>query len=79
MQPVWKTAAVKGRSVVSSLSSHPPHPETLLVNSVTVCVLLPHIATEVSEQHMSVFAAQTPSPTLSVNLSALLPALTLTL
>lgn len=72
MQVALKTAAAEEGGVVSLLSSLPLHRETSHVNSVTVCVLLHHTAMGDWEQGTSVSAAQTLSPTSSVNLSVLL-------
>lgn len=73
MQPVLRTAAVEEGDGVSLLSSLPPHVETSHENNVTACVLLHRTAMGAWEQDTSVYAAQTLSPTSSVNLSVLLP------
>lgn len=80
-QLVSRTAAVEEGDEASLLFSLPPHPETLHVNSVTVCVL-PHQrpqdpATGDWGRGTSVSAAQTQSRTSSANPSALLPVQTL--
>lgn len=76
MLGVLRTAVVEQGAGMSSSSSLPPRLGISHLNNVTVCVLLNHTAMGAWGHDRSVSAAQTLSPTSSVNLSALLHAQT---